>query len=464
MGKTTGFTEFKRQPVGYRPSDERKLDYLEIYQSPNTEKLTDQGARCMDCGVPFCQSPTGCPLANAIPEWNHHIYMGEWAEAVKRLEHTNNFPEFTGRVCPAPCEGACVLAAVDTAVTIRDIEYAIAEYGWSNGFIQPEKAKKRTGKKISIVGSGPAGLAAAQQLARKGHAVNVFERDDLPGGLLTYGIPNMKLEKEVVFRRIRQLEAEGVQFILNANIGKNIKLEKLMKDSDAVLLALGAGKPRDLPLEGRELSGIHFAMEFLTVATKNVLANQPITAGLNARDKKVVVIGAGDTATDCIATSIRQGCASVVNLEIAPRPPDQRNSENPWPEWPKIMRTDYGHTEAIDSFGEDPRRFEVVTKRFVGNSSGVVCGVETAERPGDDLGGRVFMADLVLIAAGFVGPEEYLLSQIGLSMPPPSKDRKLYTNHANLFMAGDCRRGQSLVVWAIEEGRAAASEIHNFLS
>ena len=343
-------------------------------------KLRQQGARCMDCGIPFCHTGTllsgmasGCPIHNLIPEWNDLVYRGLWKEALERLHKTNNFPDFTGRVCPAPCEGSCVLGINAPPVTIKNIEYAIADHGWDEGWIVPEPPKKRTGKKVAVVGSGPAGLCAAAQLNKAGHTVTVFEREDRPGGLLMYGIPNMKLDKEqVVLRRIKQMEAEGIQFVCNTEVGKNYPAEKLLKEFDAVILATGATKPRDLPVEGRNLKGVHFAMDFLTANTRALLDRHKNGNFISAEGKDVIVIGGGDTGTDCVGTSLRQGCKSLVQVEILPQPPLERAKDNPWPEWPKVYLMDYGQQEAAAKFGADPRVYLTTVKKFNGDSQGQV--------------------------------------------------------------------------------------------
>jgi glutamate synthase (NADPH) small chain len=481
MGKPTGFKEFPRRAVPYRDPVARLATFDEFLEPVPEEHLRTQGARCMDCGVPFCQSDSGCPIDNVIPEWNDLVYRGQWQEALERLHLTNNFPEFTGRVCPAPCEGACVLGITDPAVTIKNIENAIVDRGFAEGWIAPRPEPARSGKRVAIVGSGPAGLAAADQLNRSGHTVTVYERDDRIGGLLMYGIPNMKLEKKaVVERRLALLEAEGVRFVTNAHVGKNVDAEQLRRENDALLLACGATVPRDLPIPGRELGGIHFAMEFLRLNTKSLLdSGLGDGAYISAAGKRVIVIGGGDTGTDCIGTSMRHGCASLVNFEVLPRPPEKRAADNPWPQWPRIFRVDYGHAEVAAKFGADPRVFSIVSKQFVGDGAGRVAGIETVriewvkddagrfqmkEVPGSE---ETFPADLVLLAMGFLGPEATLVEKLGFKTDPRSNFGATYgefaTSVPGVFAAGDCRRGQSLVVWAINEGRGAAAKIDQYL-
>jgi len=479
MGKITGFKDIERHAEPYREPLVRMLDYDELYTPHNETHLRAQGSRCMDCGVPFCQSDTGCPVDNLIPEWNDLVYNGRWKEAIERLHKTNNFPEFTGRVCPAPCEGACVLGITDPAVTIKNIENAIIDRAFEEGWIEANSPNQRTGKTIAIVGSGPAGLAAAAQLNSAGHTVTVFERTDRIGGLLIYGIPNMKLDKQVVQRRIDLLVEEGVVFVTNADIGGNNQnsksLEDLRSQFDAVLLATGATNPRDLPAPKRELDGIHFAMEFLTAHTRSYLDSGLSDSDyISAKNKNVIVIGGGDTGTDCIGTAIRHGCKSMVNFELLDEPPVDRAENNPWPEWPKIMRVDYGHGEAAAKFGSDPRSFSILTKEFVGDEHGKVIGLKTvnikwAEKDGrmsfDEVPGseKYWEADLILLAMGFLGPEHYAVKDAGVELDARSNYSATHghfeTNLEGVFAAGDCRRGQSLVVWGINEGRGAAREI-----
>ena len=433
----------------------------------------------MDCGVPFCQSETGCPIDNLIPEWNDLVYRNRWREALDRLHKTNNFPEFTGRTCPAPCEGACVLGITDPPVTIKNIENAIIDRGFAEGWVVAQPPKTRSGKKVAVVGSGPAGLAAAAQLNRAGHKVTIYERADRIGGLLMYGIPNMKLDKQVVQRRVNLLQEEGVEMITNANVGDNVDPRQLMKDFDALLLATGATKPRDLPIPGRQLRGVHFAMEFLTANTQRVLsANGNDGNFIDARDKDVIVIGGGDTGTDCIGTSLRHGCRSMTNFELLPRPPKQRAADNPWPEWPRVFRVDYGHEEAAARFGSDPREYCVLSKEFIDDGRGHVAGIRTVQVEWNQQGGKWVMqevpgserewkADLILLAMGFLGPEHYASDLLGVEYDSRSNYQAAHgrfaTSIPGVFAAGDCRRGQSLVVWAINEGRGAARAIDIYL-
>jgi len=433
----------------------------------------------MDCGVPFCQSEAGCPIDNLIPEWNDLVYQGQWREALDRLHKTNNFPEFTGRVCPAPCEGACVLGITDPAVTIKNIENAIIDRGFAEGWVKPVPPDQRTGKKVAIVGSGPAGLAAAAQLNKVGHKVTVYERDDRIGGLLMYGIPPMKLEKEVVGRRVNLLREEGVDFVTGVHVGVDMEVQELVDQNQALLLACGATKPRDLPIAGRQLQGVHFAMEFLLKSTKSFLDSEFKDGQyISAQDKDVIVIGGGDTGTDCIGTSLRHGCKSLVNFELLDRPPDQRAPDNPWPLWPRIYRVEYGHGESATKFGKDPREYSILSKEFI-EDNGRVAGIRTVRvkwSKGED--GRFEMqevpgteeewkADLVFLAMGFLGPEETLIPQLGLETDPRSNFKAEFDQYATsvegVFAAGDCRRGQSLIVWAIREGRDAAREIDRYL-
>jgi len=478
--------EFQRELPADRPPLERIHDWKEFHLHTDESLLRKQGARCMDCGIPFCHTGTlisgmasGCPINNLIPEWNDLVYRGLWQEALQRLHKTNNFPEFTGRVCPAPCEGSCTVGISGPPVTIKNIEVSIIDKGWAEGWVTPEPPKVRTGKKVAVVGSGPAGLSAAAQLNKAGHTVTVFERADRPGGLLMYGIPNMKLDKEeVVLRRIKLLEAEGVTFVCNTEVGVNYPAEKLLQEFDAVALCTGATKGRDLPIEGRELKGIHLAMEFLKANTKSLLdkeACSPIHAG----GKNVIVIGGGDTGTDCVGTSVRHGAVAVTQVEIMPQQPAQRAANNPWPEWPKIHRTDYGQEEAAAKFGADPRVYLTTAKKFIGDENGHVKAVHLVQVewtknekgqfvpkdvPGSD---KIVPAELVLLALGFLGPEQPLLDALNVTRDARSninaEFQKYATNLPGVFAAGDCRRGQSLVVWAFNEGRGVAREIDRYL-
>ncbi len=468
MGKATGFKEFDRQTVPYRDAGERMLDFKEIYTAPDEAHLATQGARCMDCGVPFCQSNNGCPISNLIPEWNDLVYKHQWRDALDRLHKTNNFPEFTGRVCPAPCEGACVLGITNPAVTIKNIEAAIIDRGFEEGWVVPEPPEHRTGKTIAVVGSGPCGLSAAAQLNKAGHSVTVFEREDRIGGLLMYGIPNMKLQKNMIERRVDILRQEGIEFLVNQDVGKTIDPAALVKDFDAVLLATGATVARDLPIPGREGPGVHLAMEFLTANTKSLLdSNLENGHYISAKDKNVIVIGGGDTGTDCIGTSLRHGCKSLVNFELLPQPPETRSEDNPWPLWPKIFRVDYGHAESANRFGKDPREYSVLSKSFLRSDDGTLKGVVTVdvdhnlkEIPGSE---RTFEADLVLLSMGFLQPEHYINEALNLDIDArgnfTADNVNFRTSVAKVYAAADCRRGQDLVVRAINEGREAAREI-----
>jgi NAD(P)H-dependent glutamate synthase small subunit len=422
----------------------------------------------MDCGVPFCQSNNGCPISNLIPEWNDLVYKSQWKEALDRLHETNNFPEFTGRVCPAPCEGACVLGINDPAVTIKNIEAAIIDRGFEEGWVKPEPPEQRTGKTVAIVGSGPCGLSAAAQLNKAGHLVTVFERADRLGGLLMYGIPNMKLEKNLIERRIQIMREEGIEFRVNQDVGKTVSPTDLVSNYDAVLLATGATVARDLNIPGRDGDGVHLAMAFLTANTKSLLdSNLADGQYISAKDKHVIVIGGGDTGTDCIGTSLRHGCKSLVNFELLPQPPQTRAADNPWPLWPKIFRVDYGHAESEVRFGADPRQFSVLSKSFLRGPDGTLKGVVTIdvdeqlqEIPGSE---RTWEADLVLLSMGFLQPEHYLNDSLAMDIDPRGNfiaDKTDFrTSVAKVYAAADCRRGQDLVVRAINEGREAAREI-----
>jgi glutamate synthase (NADPH/NADH) small chain len=477
MGKVTGFKEYDRQTEAYRPVSDRINDYGEIFTgSHNEDQLQTQGARCMDCGVPFCQSDNGCPINNLIPEWNDLVYNGQWKTALERLLKTNNFPEFTGRVCPAPCEGSCVLGMNNPAVTIKNIELAIIDKGFEEGWIKPYQVEFRTGKKVAIIGSGPAGLAAADELNKLGHNVVVYERDNRIGGLLMYGIPNMKLGKNLVDRRVDLLRDSGIEFVTNANVGKDILVKDLESDYDAIIFATGATQPRDLPVENRDASGVHFAMEYLKSNTSSYLdSGVGDQSDLSAKDKNVIVIGGGDTGTDCIGTALRQGAKSIVNFELMSRPPNDRAENNPWPLWPYIWRVDYGHEEATEKFGKDPREYQIMTKSFQKDESGKVKGlttvnVEFVDGKLNEIAGteKHWDADLVLLSMGFVSPEHYLSDDANIDLDDRGNYKATYgeyvTSKNNIFTAGDCRRGQSLVVWAINEGREVAEKVNNYLS
>jgi glutamate synthase (NADPH) small chain len=487
MGKPTGFIEYIREVASELSPSDRIQNWDEFHLHMPDQKLRNQGARCMDCGTPFCHTGTlisgmasGCPINNLIPEWNDLVYRGLWREALDRLHKTNNFPEFTGRVCPAPCEGSCVLGIHNPPVTIKNIEQSIVDKGWEEGWIVPEPPTKRTGKKVAVVGSGPAGLCAAAQLNKAGHWVTVLEREDRPGGLLMYGIPNMKLDKQqVVSRRLNILEQEGVQFKCNVEVGKDLPVESLLKDFDAVVLCTGATKPRDLSIEGRQLQGVHFAMDFLTANTKSLLDNSRNDDFISAKGKDVIIIGGGDTGTDCVGTSLRHGCNSLVQFEIMPKPPAERAANNPWPEWPKVYKMDYGQEEAAAKFGSDPRAYLTTATKLEGDEHGHVKAVHTVQvqwerneqgqfipkhMPGSE---QVLPAQLVLLAMGFLGPEQPLLDALGIERDARSNVKADYdkytTSIPGVFAAGDCRRGQSLVVWAFNEGRGAARECDLFL-
>jgi glutamate synthase (NADPH/NADH) small chain len=472
--------DFPRQKAVWIDPAERITNFDEFRRELDDGEREKQGARCMDCGVPFCQSSFGCPVDNLIPEWNDLIYHGRWDEAFTRLMKTNNFPEYTGRVCPAPCEHACVLGINEPAVTIKDNEAAIIDRAYERGLMQPRIPAVRTGKVISVIGSGPAGLAAADQLNQAGHSVTVYERQDRIGGLLMYGIPNMKLDKELVERRNDLMAAEGITFKTGVDVGRDISAFDLMYRSDAVVLAVGATQPRDLPVPGRDLEGVHFAMEFLKGNTKSLLdSGHKDGRYINAKGKNVIVIGGGDTGNDCIGTSVRHGALSVTNFELLPKPPAQRTDEMPWPTFARTFKSDYGHEESAAVYGADPRQFSILTKEFIGDDDGQLVAVRTVrvrwikeagarprfeEIPGSE---EEWPADLVLLAMGFLGPEDYIAEELKIERDVRSNYRAEFdsfaTNIPGVFSAGDARRGQSLVVWAIKEGRACAREVDRYL-
>ncbi|MGD0668636.1 MAG: glutamate synthase subunit beta [Bryobacteraceae bacterium] len=467
MGKTTGFMEYTREVAERRPPAERINDWFEIYRPFPEPNLRSQAARCMDCGVPFCH--TGCPLTNLIPDWNDLIYHGRWHDAVRQLHSTNNFPEFTGRICPAPCEASCVLGINEPPVTIKQIERSIIDRAFEEGFIRPEPAAVKTGKRVAVVGSGPAGLAAAQQLARAGHAVTVFEKNDRIGGLLRYGIPNFKMEKHLIDRRLEQMRGEGVEFETGAHVGGNVPVQDLRKEFGAILLAGGSEHPRDLNVPGRNLHGIHFAMEFLPQQNRRCEGDTvPDSEAILATGKRVIIIGGGDTGADCLGTSHRQGALSVTQFELLPKPPDDRSPSTPWPLWPMQLRIESSHEEG------GVRDWGVATTRFTGDERGQVKQLH-AVRVGpppkfEAIGGSEFTidADLVLLAMGFLGPvKNGMIEQLGVALDPRGNvaaDANYMASVPGVFAAGDMRRGQSLVVWAIAEGRKAARGIDRFLT
>ncbi|MEE3334479.1 MAG: glutamate synthase subunit beta [Ruminococcus sp.] len=488
MGKPTGFLDYERVSNPSVEPKNRIKDFSEFHPPLNKEDRQTQAARCMNCGVPFCQSAmrlngmvSGCPLHNLIPEWNDEIYNGNWEHALIRLRKTNNFPEFTGRVCPALCEAACTCGLNGDSVTVHDNELAIIENGYAMGYITPRVPKVRSGKKVAIIGSGPSGLACADQLNQRGHEVTVFEREDRVGGLLMYGIPNMKLDKSVVKRRVKLMEEEGVKFVTNADIGNNVDAAEILNDYNAVVLCCGASNPRDLKVENREVNGVYFAVDFLKSTTKALL-NEEYEKGnfISAKGKKVVVVGGGDTGNDCVGTCIRHGCESVIQLEMMPKLPDQRAENNPWPQWPRVCKTDYGQEEAIAVFGSDPRIYQTTVTKFISDENGNLTAIEVVslESKRDENSGRMIMspiegsnriieADLLLIAAGFLGSSPYVTKAFGVDTNArtnvATEEGKYATNVDKVFTAGDMHRGQSLVVWAIAEGRAAAKEVDKYL-
>ena len=488
MGKPTGFLEYDRVNGKAAEPLERIKNFNEFHTPLTEEQQRKQGARCMECGVPFCQSGmmmngmvSGCPLHNLVPEWNDLVYTGNWAQAYNRLKKTNSFPEFTSRVCPAPCEAACTCGLNGSPVSIKENEHAIIEKAYETGKAGPRPPKLRTDKKIAVIGSGPSGLAAADQLNKRGHNVTVFEREDRVGGLLMYGIPNMKLEKQIIDRKINVMKEEGVTFVTGANVGKNYKAAKLLKEYDSIVLACGASNPRDINVPGRDAEGIYFAVDFFKSTTKSLL-NSNLEDGnyISAKDKHVIVIGGGDTGNDCVGTAIRHGCASVTQLEMMPKLPEKRAENNSWPEWPRILKTDYGQEEAIAVFGHDPRIYQTTVKEFVKDESGklvkaILVSLKAEKNPET---GRMSMvpvegsekevpADLVLIAAGFLGAQAYVADAFGVELNArtnvATEAGKYATNVEKVFTAGDMHRGQSLVVWAIHEGRDVAKEVDKYL-
>ena len=482
MGKPTGFLEFDRTVNPSVDPLTRIRSFEEFHPPLDSAERQQQAARCMNCGVPFCQSGanfggmfSGCPLHNLIPEWNDEIYNDNWREALSRLTKTNNFPEFTGRVCPALCEAACTCGLNGSSVTCHDNELSIIERGYAEGWVTPRAPAVRSGKRVAVVGSGPSGLAAADQLNHRGHLVTVFERESRPGGLLMFGIPNMKLDKKVIARRIALMEAEGVEFRCNTNVGVDITAAELEEQFDAVVLCCGSKTPRDLRVPGRDAQGVHFAVEFLTAATKKVIGEAEEFA-ITAKDKHVIIVGGGDTGNDCVGTSIRQGCASVTQLEMMGKPAEERLPSNPWPQWPRVLKTDYGQQEAIAVFGHDPRLYQTTVKEIRTDENGNISSIVTVHLEPKTENGRFMMAEvpgteeelpcgLLLIAAGFIGCESYVAEAFDL--PRDGRGSLITENYQTgkpgIFAAGDCRRGQSLVVWGIAEGRACAKEVDAYL-
>ena len=488
MGKPTGFMDYDRKVSRAEEPASRIKHFNEFHQHLSREEQQLQGARCMECGVPFCQSgmmlcgmASGCPLHNLVPEWNDLVYTGNWEQAYERLKKTNNFPEFTARVCPALCEAACTCGLNGEPVSTKENEYAIIENAYEKGYAAPKPPKQRTGKKVAVIGSGPSGLAAADQLNKRGHTVTVYERSDRIGGLLMYGIPNMKLEKDIVQRKVKIMEEEGVTFLTGIDVGKDIKPSQLLKEYDRIILACGASNPRDLNAPGRDAKGIYFAVDFLTANTKSLLDSN-FTDGkyVETKGKNVIIIGGGDTGNDCVGTSIRHGCKSVTQIEMMPKAPDQRAEDNPWPEWPKICKTDYGQEEAIALYGHDPRIYESTVKEFIKDKNGNLKAVKIVKlkQEKDPKTGRMNMkeipdteqilgADIVLIAAGFLGSQKYITDAFKVELNArtnvKTEDGKYKTNADKIFVTGDMHRGQSLVVWAIREGREAAREVDESL-
>ena len=488
MGKPTGFMDYERETAKAVSPKERIKNFNEFHTPLSKEEQQKQGARCMNCGVPFCQSgemiagmASGCPLHNLVPEWNDLVYSGNWEQAYNRLKKTNNFPEFTSRVCPALCEAACTCGHWGDSVSVKENEHGIIENAYEQGYAAAKPPKVRTGKRVAVVGSGPAGLAAADQLNKRGHQVTVFERDDRVGGLLMYGIPNMKLQKEVIDRKINIMKEEGIEFVTSADVGKNVKPAKLLKEYDRVILACGAKNPRDINAPGRDAKGIYFAVDFLSATTKSLLdSGLKDNKYVSAKGKKVVIIGGGDTGNDCVGTCIRHGAASVTQLEMMPKAPDTRAENNPWPEWPKVCKTDYGQEEAIAVFGHDPRVYTTTVKEFLKDKNGNLCGLKVVKLEGkkDEKTGRMQMvevpgseskmdAELVLIAAGFLGTQKYVADAFGVELNQrtnvATETGKYATSVPNVYTAGDMHRGQSLVVWAIREGREVAREVDESL-
>ncbi|MCH5342886.1 MAG: glutamate synthase subunit beta [Acetatifactor sp.] len=488
MGKPTGFMDYKREVSISEDPKKRIKHFNEFHEHLPKEKQQLQGARCMECGVPFCQAgmmicgmASGCPLHNLVPEWNDLVYTGNWQQAYNRLKKTNNFPEFTSRVCPALCEAACTCGLNGDPVSTKENEYAIIENAYAEGYAAAKPPKVRTGKKVAVIGSGPSGLAAADQLNKRGHSVTVFERSDRVGGLLMYGIPNMKLEKHVIDRKVKIMEEEGVTFVTSADVGKDVRADKLLHDFDRVILACGASNPRDISAPGRDAKGIYFAVDFLKANTKSLLDSDFTDKQyVDTKGKNVVIIGGGDTGNDCLGTSIRHGAKSVTLLEMMPKAPDKRTEDNPWPEWPKVCKTDYGHEEAIAVYGQDPRLYEATVKEFIKDKKGNLTGVkivrlnwekdpDTGRMKMSEIAGseKVLDAEIVLIAAGFLGSQKYVTEAFGVELNERTNVKteagKYQTSVDNVFVTGDMRRGQSLVVWAIREGREAARAVDESL-